>query len=117
MKPVTTFSMPHNFRDEIYAKGEGPSFCHYYGPGEARRPPPLGQEWATLPIAMPESLMTFTDPSGRVIAAWADGNQIRWADIDVVVKGVRQYNLDCARQGIGHEQHVQADDELPDADC
>jgi hypothetical protein len=98
MRTVSIISMPHNYRDELYSEGEGPSFCHY-NPGEPRRPSPLGgDEWATLPIPMPEGLMLTTDRDGRVIAADADGRRIRWADLDIVVKGVEQYNRDVARQ-------------------
>jgi hypothetical protein len=96
MTPVTIFSMPHNYRDEIYNSGEGPSFVDY-GEGEPRRLAPRG-EWATLPIPMPECLMITTDHDGRTIAASADGKRIGWADLDVVVKGVEQYNADIARR-------------------
>jgi hypothetical protein len=96
MKPVTIFSMPHNFRDPLYNEGEGPSFCRDYEEGEPRRPAPRGGEWATLPIPMPECLMTTTDRDGRVIAATADGKRVRWADLDIVVTGIRQYNSDIA---------------------
>jgi hypothetical protein len=96
MRPVTIFCMPHNYRDELYNEGEGPSFCHDYDRGEPRRPAPRGEEWARLPIAMPESLLCTSDRDGRVIAATADGKRIRWADLDIIVKGVEQYNADLA---------------------
>ena len=98
MRPCTIFSMPHNYRDPLYDEGDGPSFCNDYERGEPRRRAPQTGEWATLPIPMPESLIVFTGPDGRVIAASADGKRIRWADLDIVVKGVEQYNADLARQ-------------------
>jgi hypothetical protein len=98
MRQVVIFSMPHNFRDEIYNEGDGPSFCHDYERGEPRRPAPLGGKWATLPIPMPDYLMVITDRDSRVIAATADESRIRWADLDIVVKGVEQYNADLARR-------------------
>lgn len=104
MRQVTVYSMPHNYRDPLYDEGEGPSFCHDDDRGEPRRPAPHGGEWATLPIEMPECLMIFTDRDGRVIAATADGVRIRWADLDIVVRGVEQFNADIARQ------HGQTDD-------
>jgi hypothetical protein len=39
-----------------------------------------------------------TDPDGRVIAASADGKRIRWADLDIVVRGVEQYNANLAHE-------------------
>ena len=98
-RPVTLFRMPHNFRDELYDEGEGPSFCHY-ADGDKRRPAPISGAWANLPIPMPSCLMMFTDAEGKVIAAAADGKQIRWRDLDIVVTAVEQYNEDCARLGI-----------------
>ena len=101
-RPVTLFRMPHNFRDELYNEGEGPSFCHY-ADGEERRPAPISGAWGDLPILpipMPSCLMMFTDADGKVIAATADGKQIRWRDLDIVVTAVEQYNEDCARLGI-----------------
>lgn len=99
MRQVTIFILPHNFRDPLYDESEGPSFCHDdYERSEPRRRAPQSGEWATLPIPMPESLICTTDPDGRVIAATADGKRIRWADLDIVVAGVDQYNADLARQ-------------------
>jgi hypothetical protein len=95
MTPVSIFSMPHNYRDELYNEGEGPSFSDYEQ-GEPRRPVPRGAEWATLPIPMPECLSTITDRDGMVIAAVADEKHIRWRDLDIVVTGVTQYNADIA---------------------
>jgi hypothetical protein len=99
MRPCTILSMPHNYRDEIYNEGEGPSFCHDYDQGEPRRAAPRVSEWAVLPIPMPECLMVTTDHDGRVIGAIADGQRIRWADLDTVTRGVQQYNADLDTRG------------------
>jgi|HubBroStandDraft_6_1064221.scaffolds.fasta_scaffold894220_1 hypothetical protein len=99
MRQVAIFEMPHNYRDEIYdthGPGAGPSLCADYEPGEARRSAPSGGGWAKLPIVMPECLFIITDRDKRVIAATADGTRIRWTDLDIVVKGVEQYNADLA---------------------
>ena len=96
MTPTVIFSLPHNRRDELYSPGEGPSFRDYE-PGETRAPPPQdGDAWATLPIPMPRMLFTIVDGDGRVIAARADDLRIRWADLDIVTKGIKQYNSDLA---------------------
>jgi hypothetical protein len=100
MTPVHVISMPFNGRCELYGSdgpGEGPHFpCE--DDDEERGPGPFayGQQWATLPILMPGCLTIFTDHEGRVIAAWADELQIRWKDLDTVVRGVEQYNADIA---------------------
>ena len=99
MRKVVAFSMPHNYRDEIYNEGEGPSFCNDYEWGEPRRPAPQGGDWATLPIPMPECLIVITDRDGRAIAATAEEKRIRWTDLDIVVNGVRQYNADLNDAG------------------
>jgi hypothetical protein len=93
--------MPFNYRTELYDEdgpGEGPHFPPPDEPDEKRGPGPsaFGQEWATLPIPMPEVLSVFTDATGQVIAAWVDYLQVRWKDLDTVVTGVRQYNADLA---------------------
>jgi hypothetical protein len=98
MQSVRIFALPHNFRDEIYPEGEGPSFRHYES-GEPRGPTPVGIEWATLPMPMPTCLITITDGDGKAIAAAADGRWVRWRDLRTVLTAVRQYNADCARQG------------------
>jgi hypothetical protein len=100
MQPVVIFALPHNYRDEIYPEGEGPSFCHYYEPGEPRGPVPVGIEWAMLPMPMPTCLITIIDGDGKAIAAAADGKWVRWKDLRTVLTAVRQYNADCTRQGI-----------------
>jgi hypothetical protein len=100
MRPVWIFSMPHNYRDELYNEGDGPSFVEYEQ-GEQRRPSPSGRDVANLPIPMPECLLTFTDREGRVISAQADDKRIRWRDLDTVVTGVTQYNADVARREAG----------------
>jgi hypothetical protein len=93
MSPVNVIVLPHNFRDELYPEGEGPSFCY---DGTGVRPAPVMGGWATLPIPMPRCLVVTTDRDGEtVIAATADGQQIRWKDLDIVVLGVRQYNQAC----------------------
>jgi hypothetical protein len=104
MTPVDIISLPFNYRTELYDEdgpGEGPHFAPPDDPpddtNEKRGPGPsaFGQEWATLPIPMPEVLTVFTE-AGGVIAAWADEKQIRWRDLDIVVTGVVQYNADLA---------------------
>jgi hypothetical protein len=99
MQPVTVFVLPHNFRDEFYAEGEGPSFRRY-APGESRGPIPEGTVWLDLPAPMPACLVTITDDAGKVIAATADGKHVRWKDLDIVCIAVRQFNEDLARMGI-----------------
>jgi hypothetical protein len=102
MDPANITSMPFNGRIELYDSegvGEGPHFpCEDDDPDEERGPGPsaYGQEWAMLPIPMPETLTVFTDHEGCVIAAWADDKQVRWKDLDIVVRGVEQYNADIA---------------------
>jgi hypothetical protein len=106
MTPVHVVSMPFNGRCELYdseGPGEGPYFpCDDDDPDEPRGPGPsaYGQEWAILPIRMPETLTVFTDSAGRAIAAWVmtgeDSKQIRWKDLDTVVRGVEEYNADIA---------------------
>jgi hypothetical protein len=92
---VQIIVLPHNFRAELYNEGEGPSFDSEHVPGTPRLP--LDDvEWATLPIAMPETLMLTTDATGRIIGAVADDKHVRWKDLDVVVQGVMQYNADLA---------------------
>jgi hypothetical protein len=96
MRPVDIISMPHNGRCEFYPEGEGPSFNPDHQPGEPRMS--LADiEFADLPIPMPQCLMLTTDADGRVISAVTDaGLHIRWADLDVVLAGVEQYNRDLA---------------------
>lgn len=114
MKPVTIFELPHNFRDRLYAPGEAPdAFCD---DPELATLYPYGHDFVDLPIPMPTCLFALTDRDGRVIAIPADGKRIRWADLDILLAGVEQYNADLARQGIRHEPHAQIDD-LPDAMC
>jgi hypothetical protein len=101
MTPVSIISMPFNYRCELYDKdgpGEGPHFAPPDDPAEKRGPGPSagGQQWATLPIPMPETLTLFTDGTGKVIAAWTDDLQVSWKDLDVVLKGVEQFNADLA---------------------
>jgi hypothetical protein len=96
MTPVTIIEMPHNYRGELYPEGEGPSFDAQHEPGTPRMS--LDEiEFATLPIPMPQCLMLSTDADGRVIGAVTDaGLHIRWADLDVVLRGVEQFNADIA---------------------
>jgi hypothetical protein len=56
----------HAVRGPKYVVKKGktpPGFCHYEE-DEPRRPAPQRGDWATLPIAMPESLMVATDHTG-----------------------------------------------------
>jgi hypothetical protein len=96
MQPVAVFSMPHNYRGPLYSPGEAPStFCD---DSDYAAPP---SDFADLPMPMPQCLLITTDDRGRPIAAWADGRQIRWKNLDIVIEGVRQYNVYCAQMGIG----------------
>jgi hypothetical protein len=51
-------------------------------------------------MPMPQLLLATTDHDGRVIAAQADDQRVRWQDLDTVVMAVEQFNQDCARAGI-----------------
>jgi hypothetical protein len=73
MMPVSIFSMPHNYRGQLYRPGEAPDvFCDDI---DYARIPDLC-EFATLPTPIPHCLMITTDATGRVIAAEADGKRI-----------------------------------------
>jgi hypothetical protein len=114
MQPVTVFSLPHNYRDPLYAPGEAPdSFCNDFTHPD--RMAPFGSEFVDLPIPMPGCLMINTDAVGRPIAAWADGKRIRWKDLDIVVEAVRQFNVHCAQMGITKPSPPASDEDAPDA--
>jgi hypothetical protein len=97
MNPVTMFILPDNGRMDIDPNGT------VYA---------LGQ-FTDLPVPMPRTLMVWTGPDGKPLVMWADRARIRPTDFGVVWEGVRQFNEDCRRQGIGHEPVV-APEELDD---
>jgi hypothetical protein len=96
MTPVGCFALPHNGRCEIYPDGERPRLCRQ-GPEEAHYPARSDIVWLELPCPMPHSLFVIT-VGNRVVAAWADGKQVRWRDLDTVTEAVRQYNADCGQR-------------------
>jgi hypothetical protein len=99
MRPVIVVALPHNYRLPLYQPGEAPDT---YGDPAAETARDTS-EWASLPIPMPRCLVLTVDAEDRVIAARADGKRIKWADLDVIVRGVQEYNADLAHAGTRHE--------------